>query len=419
MKIKNRFRQLKKTVALMILSVGILSCETKQGVQEGTWRGELAVSEGKQAPFLFDVEKTGEDSFTVTLRNGEERVKLTGVTFAGDTLVIPITAYDAGIRGVVKGERMEGRFLKHYIEGDSGVPFSATYGVTDRFPFTDHATETSIDGRWDVLFISQEGDTTRNVGLFKSDEGVVTGSILTSTGDLRFLEGVYTEEGVHLSAFGGLSPYLIETTFTGSDRFEGTFYTTRGTTRLLGSRNEEATLADPYSIATLKEGAETLSFSLPDMEGNTVSLSNERFRDKVVILSILGSWCPNCLDEMAFLAPWYEANRERGVEVVGIAFERKDDFEYAKKAITRLKERYHATYPILFGGEVGRESVEGVLPELENFSGYPTTLFIDRQGRVRKIHTGFSGPATGLFYESFIKDFNTLVDSLLAEDPQS
>lgn len=412
----DQLKKMKKILPMVLLCTLFFSCQTEKKLKEGLWRGELTLADGKQAPFLFEVKHLGDDSTTVTLRNGEERVELNGVAFQGDTLVIPITAYDAEIRGFIEGESIEGRFVKHYIEDDPGIPFRATHAVAKRFPPEEKRVETTIDGRWEVLFISQQGDTTRNVGIFQSEGEIVTGSILTSTGDLRFLEGVYTAEGVDLSAFGGLSPYLIETTFTGNDRFEGTFYTTRGTTRLLGHRNEEATLADPYSIATLKEGHASLSFSLPDLEGNLVSLSDERFRDKVVIVSILGSWCPNCLDEMAFLAPWYEENRERGVEVVGIAFERKDDFDYAKRAITQLKERYQASYPILFGGEVGRESVDGVLPELENFSSYPTTLFIDKQGRVRKIHTGFNGPATGLFYDAFVKDFNALVDSLLGED---
>lgn len=152
------------------------------------------------------------------------------------------------------------------------------------------------------------------------------------------------------------------------------------------------------------------------IEGNRISLSDERYRGKVVIVSILGSWCPSH-DEMAFLAPWYDANKNRGVEIIGIAFEQKDDEAYAKKTISRLKERHNIKYPILFGGAVGKENVAGVLPELDNFLGYPTTIFIDKQGKVRRIHTGFTGPATGLFYEDFIEEFNALIDTLLAEQP--
>lgn len=416
--VKNDMQMRKLQLFLLVLLLaGLSSCEKKNELREGIWRGELTVSGDRKAPFLFEVEKQGTDSATITLHNGEERVELPGVTLHGDTMVIPIIAYDAQIRGLLTDNRIEGTFIKNYIDGDPGVPFTAVYGVEERFEAVAEPTSYRIDGKWDVLFLSEEGDTTRNVGIFKTDSGIVTGSILTSSGDLRFLEGAYTGQGLQLSAFSGLSPYFIDLTFTDETRFEGIFYTSRGTTRLEGSKNDAAALVDAYSLAGLKPGYETLSFSLPDLEGNTISLSDERYKGKVVIVSILGSWCPNCLDEMAYLAPWYEANKQRGVEVLGISFERKDDPEYARKAISQLKERYDTGYPILFGGAVGKENVAGALPELDNFSSYPTTIFIDKQGKVRKIHTGFNGPATGLFYDEFIEEFNALIDSLLAEDP--
>jgi len=404
-----------RLLLLILLVAGISSCEQKNELQSGIWRGELAVSGDRKAPFLFEVEKHGADSVTIVLLNGVERVELPGVTFHSDTLIVPIVAYDAVIRGFVTNDRIEGKFIKNYIEDDPGVSFTAVYGVEERFEPATQPASRRIDGKWDVLFLSEEGDTTRNVGIFKTDDEIVTGSILTNSGDLRFLEGAYTDQGVQLSAFSGLSPYFIDLAFTEDSLFEGTFHTTQGITRVSGRKNDAAALADAYSLAGLKEGYETLSFTLPDLQGNRVSLSDERYRGKVVIVSILGSWCPNCLDEMAFLAPWYDANKDRGIEIIGISFERKDDEAYAKKTISQLKERYNTGYPILFGGAVSKEYVTEVLPELDNFSSYPTTIFIDKQGKVRKIHTGFNGPATGLFYKEFIEELNALVDSLLAE----
>ncbi len=405
-----------KWAVYLLAALFTVSCGKHNPLPDGIWKGELSVAENKTAPFLFEVRNSGTDSTTVTLWNGEERVVLDSVSLRGDTLLIPIVAYDAYISAVVSGDSMQGAFVKNYIENDPGVPFRAKFGVNDRFAPATALPDARIDGKWDVLFVGEKGDTSRNVGVFKSDGPLVTGSILTNSGDLRFLEGAYTATGVRLSAFSGLSPYLIEIDFANDSTFRGKFHTTRGVTQIEGARNDYAELADPYSLAQLKPGFRSLGFRLPDLEGQTVSLGDERYRGKVVVVSILGSWCPNCLDEMEFLSPWYDENRHRGVEVVGIAFERKNDFEYAKKALTRLKERYGVNYPIVFGGEVGKESVANALPELDNFSSYPTTLFIDKKGDVRKIHTGFNGPATGLFYEEFKKDFNALVDSLLSED---
>lgn len=399
----------------LLATLLIVSCQKQNSIQNGIWKGELTVAENKRAPFLFEVSNAGTNAASVTLMNGVERVKLDSVYFRSDTLIIPIAAYDAYIKGIIYGDSIEGRFIKNYIENDPGVPFHATFGAGERFSTTEDIPDTRIDGKWDVLFFSEKGDTTRNVGIFKSENNSVTGSILTNSGDLRFLEGVYTESGVNLSAFGGLSPYLIEIRFTNDSAFNGKFYTTRGVTEIVGTRNDYAELADPYSLAKLKAGFSSLGFHLPNLEGENISLSDERYRGKVVVVSILGSWCPNCLDEMEFLAPWYDENKDRGVEIIGIAFERKNDFGYAKAALTRLKNKYGVNYEILFGGEVGWESVANTLPEVENFSSYPTTLFIDKKGKVRKIHTGFNGPATGLFYEEFKKDFNSLINSLLLE----
>lgn len=396
--------------------LAMLSCQKQQSVvKNGLWKGELAVAENRWAPFLFDVENAGTDSAVVTLINGEERVRLDNARFRSDTLVIPIAAYDAYIEGVPNGDTIYGKFVKNYIAQDEGVPFRAFFGVDARFPVPSSRPAAKIDGRWDLLFIGEEGDTAWNVGLFRSEGDKVSGSVLTRAGDLRFLEGSYTSEGVVLSAFGGLSPYLLVLDFSGDSTLNGQFFTTRGVTEIKGSRNDHAALEDPYSVARLKKGYRSLGFRLPSIDGDTVSLADPRYQDKVVIVSILGSWCPNCLDEMAFLAPWYELNRNRGVEVIGIAFERKDDFDYAKQSLTRLRDRYHTGYPLLFGGQVSRLQVDKVFPEVENFSGYPTTFFIDKKGTVRKIHTGFNGPATGLFYEEFKGDFNLLVDTLLSE----
>lgn len=398
---------------LISFFVGLFfSCIHHTHLHDGIWRGELSLIE-KEAPFLFELKNAGSDSAVVTLINGVERVELKGVHSRGDSLIIPIEAYDAYISAVLNDHMLEGRFIKNYIENDSGVPFKAVYGNSNRFEPVAKPTSLKIDGKWNVLFINAEGDTTRNVGIFESEGAMVTGSVLTSYGDLRFLEGSYTETGVQLSAFAGLSPYLLEFTFEGNDHFTGTFYTTRGKITLAGMRNDEAGLSDPYSLTKLKPGKETLSFSLPNLNGEIVSINDDRYRGKVVIISILGSWCPNCLDEMEFLAPWHIANRHRGVEVIGLAFERKDDFAYAQGTLQRLKARYNTEYEVLFGGKVGEEATGKALPELESVNGYPTTIIIDKQGEIRKIHTGFNGPATGLFHEEFKQEFNKVVDELV------
>ncbi|MDR1632902.1 MAG: TlpA family protein disulfide reductase [Dysgonamonadaceae bacterium] len=379
---------------------------------DGLWRGELAVADNKQAPFLFEVKNADAGSTAVTLINGEERVPLTGVTYSSDSVIIPVESFDALIKAKISGDSMTGLFLKNYLENDEGIPFKAERGKTSRFEPVAAPTSFPIDGKWDIFFTGQS-NTSHNVGIFSAENQIVTGSILTHSGDLRFLEGIVTEDGVKLSTFSGLNPYLIEIRFLDENTFEGEFYTAKGITRLTGARNEKAALNDAYSLTTMKPGFDRLHFQLPDMEGELVSLSDEQYKGKVVIVSILGSWCPNCIDEAKFLSPWYKENKDRGVEILGLAFERKDDFDYAKATINRLKKAEDIRYDILFAGKAAPATIAEVLPEIEHFSSYPTTIFINRQGKVSKIHAGFSGPATGLFYKEFQAEFNALVDSLL------
>ncbi len=151
---------------LAILMTGLGSCVKKGGLQEGTWRGELALAGDRRAPFLFEVKKQGTDSVTFTLINGEERVELPGAAFHGDTLIVPIVAYDAVLKGFVTDNRIEGKFIKNYIEDDPGVPFTAVYGVTERFAPVAQPTTRKVDGKWDVLFVG-ESETHRHVGISK------------------------------------------------------------------------------------------------------------------------------------------------------------------------------------------------------------------------------------------------------------
>ena len=104
-----------------------------------------------------------------------------------------------------------------------------------------------------------------------------------------------------------------------------------------------------------------------------------------------------------------------GVEIIGLGFERKDDFESAKKSLSNLKTRLNIPYEILFAGKSSTAAASKALPALSGISAFPTTIFIDKKGNVRKVHTGFNGPATGKFYEEFKTEFNELINSLVAE----
>ncbi|HPT32103.1 MAG TPA: TlpA disulfide reductase family protein, partial [Prolixibacteraceae bacterium] len=383
-----------------------------QTLTQGNWRG-VFVLPGNEIPFSFEVKEKSPGSLSVFLINGSDRFELSVVTLQNDSVTIPVDLYSAVFKAKIEGNTISGRFIKLGSEKpDTGLIFTAEAGDLPRFSPKGENPSVSLDGSWDMLF-GEGADGKNYVGSFSQNEMMVTGSVLTPSGDFRFLEGVVRGKTFELSAFGGSTPYLLKGEFSTDTTFTGEFITPRSKTPFSGSRNSKAALPDSYTVTRMKQGFTTLGFSFPNLEGQPVSLTDEKYKGKVVIVTILGSWCPNCLDENAFLAEWYKKNQERGVGIIGLGFERKADFESGKKSLGALKTRLDIPYEILFAGKSGTDNVSVALPELEGFAAFPTTIFIDKMGKVRKIHSGFNGPATGKFHEEFKAEFNALMDELL------
>jgi peroxiredoxin len=278
-----------------------------------------------------------------------------------------------------------------------------------------------VRGKWSVNLISEKDGKTSvryTVGLLEQTGNKVTGTILTTTGDYRYLEGVIDGAQLKLSAFSGSSPTLLSAELTDSLHLTGEFISPTGRTIVQAIKSDTAALPDPYTLTFLKPGFDRLSFAFPNLEGKSITLKDEKYKGKVVVLTVLGSWCPNCIDEAAFLAPWYKENKDRGIEIVGLSFERKDDFEFAKARLNTLIKKFDIQYDILFAGISDKKVVAEKLPELNTFLSFPTTLFIDKQGKVRKVHTGYSGPATGKYYQEYIREFNDEVSALVSEPEQ-
>lgn len=121
------------------------------------------------------------------------------------------------------------------------------------------------------------------------------------------------------------------------------------------------------------------------------------------------------MDESRFLAPWYKKNKDRGVEVIGLSYEKSTDTTFAYPKVKKMKERFGIDYEVLLAGTNNKDEASKTLPMLNKVIGFPTTIFIDKKGQVREIHTGFSGPGTGKYYDTFVSDFNRLIDKLLNE----
>lgn len=377
----------------------------------GNWRGAFTIRAGIEVPFNFIIREEG-SALKAFLVNGEEHFPTGDLRIVGDSILIALPLFDNELAFRIEGNQLTGVLRRQDLRG-SVTPVKAKKGLIHRFNETSSSPITDISGTYDVVFQNSNGKEEKAVGIFKQKNGIVTATFLRVTGDSRFLEGVIEDNVIRLSSFIGSSPVLYEGKVDNNGRIQGENINAKASIPFIAIPNAEASLPDAYSLTRLKEGNDRLVFNFKDADGNIVSSEDKKFKGKPFIITIGGTWCPNCMDEAAFLGPWYKANKDRGIEVIGLQYERQTDSAFVKKVFDRFRKHYGIGYPLAIGGLADKQVVLTSLPQLEQFLSFPTTIFVDKNGKVKKIHTGFSGPATGKHYDTFIKDFNAEVDALL------
>lgn len=388
----------------------------------GPWRGELA-TQGQQIPFLFEVKTEANKPVVYLINkglNGEERLRCDEIAAAGDSVTIRMHVFDAALVVRADGkDRLKGTWVKYDSKTPYRVPLVATAGAQPLFPAST-AKPVSFAGTWQTEFKDETGSAYPAVGIFKQAGSDVTGTFLTTTGDYRYLAGQANGSEMHLSTFDGSHAFLFTAALKADDTvsaISGDYYSGKGGHEKWSAViNPTAKLPDADTLTYLKKGESRLNFKFPSLvKGSTISPTDAKYRGKVVVLQVLGSWCPNCMDESRFLAPWYAQNKARGVEVIGLGYERMADYEQAAARLKQMKERLNIGYDVAVAGVANKDSVAKSMPQLAKFLAFPTTIFLDKKGVVRSIHTGFAGPGTGQYYEEEKAHFNRTVDKLLKE----
>jgi thiol-disulfide isomerase/thioredoxin len=387
------------------------------GLRNGQWRAQLQRKDGNSIVFNFEV-KDSAGKKILYIRNAGESLLVDEIRVTGDSVLIRLPFFESQLRAALteKGN-LEGVWLKHLADGYQSVPFSAEYNVPYRFMAAGRPHQ-DLTGRWKASFRSPgSAEVSERVGEFTQSGSRITGTFLDPTGDFRWLEGVVDGDSLKLSCFDGGHAYLftarVDATgnLTGGQYFAGA----TGLETWTAEKDAGASLPDEFSLTKWNKDAGPLHFTYRDLQGKNVSLSDARFKGKVVLIQIMGSWCPNCMDETNFLSGFYDQYHSKGVEIIGLAYERSTDFARSQTSLRSFQQRFHVKYPILITGvAVGDpQRAEKTLPQLEKIVGFPTTIFVGRTGHIEKIHTGFSGPGTGEHYESQKKEFYETVDGLL------
>jgi thiol-disulfide isomerase/thioredoxin len=403
----------------IVVAALLFSCsaekESPNTLKTGIWRATVEI-QGQELPFNFDLVNDKEGGYDIYIINASERLLLDEVNVTDDSVDIALHVFDANIKAKISGDSLKGTFIKNY-DRNADVPFLAVYGQKYRFKKSEFNEEIpDFSGKYAVDFITED-DTTRAIGIFNQEKDSVTGTFLTETGDYRYLQGNVSDGMLKLSTFDGNHTYLFTASRLADGRLSGEYYS--GKTYMAfwnATKNENAKLSDPESLTYLKPGYEKIDFTFPDVNGKPVSLSDEKYKNKVVILQLFGTWCPNCMDETNFLVPWYNENHERGVEIIGLAYERKPEFEYASGRVKKMIEKFNVPYDFVIAGTNNKDAAAKTLPQLNKVVAFPTTIFIGKDGKVKKIHTGFSGPGTFMYYDQFVEHFNETVNELLSEN---
>jgi len=406
--------KIRSLLTLLLLTLAFNMAYAQATLKPGIWRGASKTTTGVEIPFNFEVSTVAGQTHLAII-NGAERFKVTDIKYKGDSVFIHMPLFDSEFRLKLSAGALSGKWIKNGGTKFTIMDFTATPNTPWRFK-TPQKPADNITGRWSVPFVS-DGKTDLTVGEFKQVGAKVTGTFLSTTGDYRFLEGVITGHELYLSTFDGGHNYLFTANINGDKITGGKFYA--GLTSVddwSGVRDANAKLPDPFSLTALKPGYKKLAFTFKDINGNKVSLTDGRFKNKVVIVQILGSWCPNCMDETAYMINYYKKFHSKGVEVIGLAYERTTDFAKSQRTLQQLKTRFNIPYPLLITGYTPANGDPAKsLPMMAKILGFPTTIMIDRKGDVRKIHTGFSGPGTGEHYTDFITEFERLTIHMLEE----
>jgi thiol-disulfide isomerase/thioredoxin len=391
---------------------------------DGLWDAVLVAGSADapfEVPFRFEIATVGNE-VQGSFFEGDRKVGSSAGTFVDGVLKLEYDHLNTTLELKVDGDRLGGTYKNNRAGARPQTVrmrrFTPTAIADDNTP--------ALAGSWEMRRVAEEVTAprdTRTWHVYLRQAGAeVSGTILRVDGDTGALVGNWRGGKLVLSHFAGERPNLFEATRNA----DGTLAVTlNGNAHYLVVRSSEARAKgipeppDPSRYTNVKDPSAPFAFAFPDLTGKLVANDDPRLKGKVVILSIGGSWCPNCHDEAPFLAEVYKDYKAKGLEIVGLMFENDPDPKVARPRVQSFIKRYNVQYPMLIAGTTNpsptSKTIAEALPQLVNFGAYPTTIVLGRDGKVRSVHAGFPSPATGEEHGRFKQEQRELLERLLAE----
>ncbi len=405
-------------ILFITVVVSFISFFSNAQPKAGDYRGILYREDGKEVVFNMEIEGTGKQT-QVYIINASEKILVRELQIKDDSVFFRMPVFESEFKAQVQPDgSLKGIWLKGTAVKTQQWPFVAIPGKK-RFDVAQGAAKNNISGRWAVTITRANGTTRPAIAEFVQKGNQLTGTFLTPSGDYRYLQGVVTGNSMLLSTFDGAHAYTFSAKVVNANKIVEGFFGSgiAGRETWIAEKNDNARLPGG-NAPQLKEGYSKLDFVFNDIDEKKVSINDERFKNKVVIIQIMGSWCPNCLDETKFLNDYYNRNKSRGIEIVSLAYEYSTDFQRSQKSVRRFQQLFNVKYPMLITGVSVSDSLktEKTLPQITPIKSFPTTIFLDRNGYVQEIHSSFYGPGSDKHYEEFKKEFNETVDRLLKKN---
>lgn len=378
----------------------------------GLWDAVLLI-DGRRVDFRLELHLEAGQARAAIL-DGERRIWSTSGEFSGARLQLVWDYFDSRLEATWDGAALRGAYQRRTRAGIVRREFTAK-PFRPR-PEPSDPVVAQVAGAWRIQTDAPRGVRVMN-GYFAQSGASVTGTIQRLDGDFGTLEGRVEGRRLTLSHFDGIRATLIEAEVQEDGTLRGVL---DGKTAFTAARVEKAAELglpeppDPSRYVSVKNPLEPVRFQAVDLDGNPVSSTDARFQGKPMILTIMGSWCPNCHDEAELLNELHRRYRDKGLAVVALGFEYTGESERDRNQLRAFAKRHGTEYTILYAGTTDEGQVQKVLPQMANFGGFPTTLFLDREHRARSVHAGFAGPANAAEHAKLREEYDRLAHELTA-----
>ncbi len=378
---------------------------------DGEWRFSLKLGQ-KELPFQVEITGLNTSEPNGSIHNDSEEIPLADVKVMGDSVFLHTSHFDSEFKLRIESPNLMTGAWYNYEKETPPISTIAEFGKDYRF--TPSKSSIPVEKQYKVKFYETDSDPWDAILVLRNNDGRLSGTFLTETGDYRYLDGNVMNNSIYLSTFDGSHAFLFHAEIKEDSLINGTFHSgVHYSATWNGVADDEFELRNPKNLTFLNEGYKEFDFELPNQDGDTVSWKDLNLNGKVVIVDIMGSWCPNCIDANKALKTLLEPYSDDEVKLVNIAFERTESLEKARISVSKMQQNIGLSEEFIFGGKASKKNAAEKLPSLNHIMSFPTLIFIDKQRNVEQIYTGFYGPGTGKYYDDFMQETEALLKQLV------